>query len=182
MPLFSTCCIVVSPMLPLVKRSVVLSVSSGSSFVEAEGQDGGEEESRLRRERRSIGLAKCLRALSSRLLVFLSVWPPVSPVVLLSGEHELEQGLSLSSSLISAHHLHPERFMKRIKRSREEERERERTDRGGAKIDANSVASECQGEEIVATSIHGSWMRGNMSSRIDIDELKKELIFEKLTR
>jgi len=116
-------------MLPLVKRSVVLSVSSGSSFVEAEGQDGGEEESRLRRERRSIGLAKCLRALSSRLLVFLSVWPPVSPVVLLSGEHELEQGLSLSSSLISAHHLHPERFMKRIKRSREEEREGENRQR-----------------------------------------------------
>lgn len=78
----------------------------------------------MQREGRSIGLAKCLRALSSRLLVFLSVWPPVSPVVLLSGEHELEQGLSLSSSLISAHHLHPERFMERIKQSREEERER----------------------------------------------------------
>lgn len=136
----------------------MLSVSSGSSFVEAEGQDGGEGKSRLRRERRSIGLAKCLRALSSRLLVFLSVWPPVSPVVLLSGEHELEQGLSLSSSLISAHHLHPERFMKRIKRSREEERGREQT--GGAKIDANTVASECEGEEIIrAINIHGSQIR-----------------------
>lgn len=50
------------------------------------------------------------------------------------GEHELEQGLSLSSPLILAHHLRPERFMERIKQSQERER--------GAKIDANSVASE----------------------------------------
>lgn len=34
------------------------------------------------------------------------------------GEHELVQGLSLSSPLISAHHLHPGRFMERIKESR----------------------------------------------------------------
>lgn len=35
------------------------------------------------------------------------------------GEHELEQGLSLSSPLILTHHLHPERFMEsRIKKGR----------------------------------------------------------------
>lgn len=147
---------------------------------EAEGRDEGEEESRLRRERRSIGLAKCLRALSSRLLVFLSVWPPVSPVVLLSGEHELEQGLSLSSSLISAHHLHPERFMKRIKRSREEERGREQTEEARRFTRIPSLPN-VKGEEIVrATSIHGSRIRvrdirENISSRIDIDGLEKEI-------
>lgn len=37
------------------------------------------------------------------------------------GEHELVQGLSLSSPLISTHHLHPGRFMERIKESRNRE-------------------------------------------------------------
>lgn len=61
-------------------------------------------------------------------------------------EHELEQGLSLSSPLIAAHHLHPERERDSWRGSSREPKEKNgRESSQGAKIDANSVASECEG-------------------------------------
>lgn len=67
------------------------------------------------------------------------------------GEHELEQGLSLSSPPILAHHLHPERFMERINEAldqrtdgtrREDRREFRRVpvSRDASRLDENSRA------------------------------------------
>lgn len=92
----------------------MLSVSSGSSFVEANGEAG---------EQVATGEKKHWPGKVFKSVIFSAIslsWCVASgltgrPAL---GEHELVQGLSLSSPLISAHHLHPGRFMERIKESR----------------------------------------------------------------
>lgn len=89
-------------------------MSSGSSFVEAEGETG---------EQVATGEKKHWPGKVFKSVIFSAIslsWCVASgltgrPAL---GEHELVQGLSLSSPLISAHHLHPGRFMERIKESR----------------------------------------------------------------
>lgn len=92
-------------------------MSSGSSFVEAEGERTGEQV--------ATGEKKHWPGKVFKSVIFSAIslsWCVASgltgrPAL---GEHELVQGLSLSSPLISAHHLHPGRFMKRIKESWEQ--------------------------------------------------------------
>jgi len=81
----------------------VLSVSSGSSFVEAEGEAG---------EQVATGEKKHWPGKVFKSVIFSAIslsWCVASSLTgrPALGEHELVQGLSLSSLLILAHHLHP---------------------------------------------------------------------------
>lgn len=101
-------------------------MSSGSSFVQAKGEAG---------EQVATGEKKHWPGKVFKSVIFSAIslsWCVASgltgrPAL---GEHELVQGLSLSSPLISAHHLHPGRFMERIKESRGREGGREGGGRG----------------------------------------------------
>ncbi|KAG7190883.1 hypothetical protein KM043_006944 [Ampulex compressa] len=124
---------------PVVGRSIGgLSVPNGSYLVFArEGWRGGRVEQVATEEKKhwpgKVFKSVIFSAISLSWCVGSGLTGPPG-----LGEHELEQGLSLSSPPILAHHLHPERFMERI-----EEARREWTGRG-AKIDMNSVASRCR--------------------------------------
>jgi len=100
-------------MLLLVKCPLTLSVSSGSSSVEAEWKTAEQ----VATEEKKHWPGKVFKGVifSAISLSWCVASGLTGPAL---GEHKLEQGLSLSSPLILTHHLHPERFMgSRIKKS-----------------------------------------------------------------